>query len=109
MARRDDVQAAYFQLLRAREELEQLRRYAEYVERERQRLAEFAAQTRTAAEPVPIRLRRMLRPSDDALAKALGDRAAVLEDEGRRLPPRIAAAESFVAEAESEHDRLRSA
>lgn len=107
MTRRDDVQAAYFQLLRAREELDHVRRFAEYVEDERRRMRRVRSETEASADRVPARLRRVLRPADEQLAQALERRAGVLDDEARRLPDRIAAAQEFVVEAEREHDALR--
>ncbi|MDX1620802.1 MAG: hypothetical protein R3320_07425 [Nitriliruptorales bacterium] len=104
---RDEVQAAYFALLRAREELEALQRYQEYLRRERERLIAAAEARRQAARTVDRRLRRALRPTDDQLDKAVEQRMRVVEDELRRLPDRIEAARRYVEESEQEHDQLK--
>lgn len=104
---RDEVQAAYFALLRAREELEALRRYGEYLEAERRRLAEAAEQRHALVAEVDPRLARALRHADEALDKALELRRRVIADELRRLPDRLEAAEAFVAESEREHEQLK--
>lgn len=104
---RDEVQAAYFALLRAREELEALRRYGEYLELERRRLAQAVEARRALAEDVDTRLTRALRHTEEALDKAVELRRRVVADELRRLPDRIAAAESFVVESEQEHEQLK--
>lgn len=104
---RDEVQAAYFALLRAREELEALQRYGEYLEAERRRLAATVERRRELVSDVDPRLARALRHTDEALDKAVELRRRVIADELRRLPGRIEAAEAFVAESEREHDQLK--
>ena len=57
MSGRDEAQAAYFALLRAREELELLTRHEEYLRAELQRLRRTAAEEaalRAAAPPDPL-------------------------------------------------------
>lgn len=104
---RDETQAAYFALLRAREELESLQRYAEELERERSRLRELQSANEAAAQRMPPKLGRHLRHTDEALSKAIELRLRVVADELRRVPERLAAAQAFVDECEQEHDRLR--
>lgn len=100
MSGRDEAQAAYFALLRAREELELLGRHEEYLRAELQRLRRATAEEaalRAAAPPGP---RRPLRTSDEALEEVVARRIALLEDELARLPARLAAAAAFVDECE---------
>jgi len=106
---RNEVEAAYFTLLRAREELDQLRRYDEYLTLEAQRLRRSAAEAAALAETVPRRIRRGLRHTDGPLTEATDARLRAIEDERPRLPDRIAAAEDFVAACEQEHAALRDA
>lgn len=106
-APRDEVDAAYFTLLRAREELDGLRRYREYLEDERRRLVRFASEGRALADSVAASSRRALRHTDGPLDKALETRRAVIDDELSRLPGREEAAAAFVDECEQRHTRLR--
>ena len=107
MARRDDEQAAYFALLRAREELAALQRYAEYLVAERARIDEFVARGTELDETVDGRLRRALRHTDEAVGEALELRRRVIADERRRLPERIEAAQAYVDECEAAHAAMR--
>ncbi|GGI04733.1 hypothetical protein [Egicoccus halophilus] len=104
---RDETEAAYFTLLRAREDLDALRRYEEYLRDEAGRLRRFVSEGEALADPVDPRLRRALRHTDQPLLDAVGTRAAVLRDEQARLPDRIEAAEAFVDDCEVQHERLR--
>lgn len=106
---RDEVEAAYFTLLRAREELDQLHRYDEYLRLEAQRLRRATAEAAALAETLPRRLRRPLRHTDGPLTEATEARLRAIDDERPRLPDRIAAAEAFVAACEHEHAALRDA
>lgn len=106
---RDEVEAAYFTLLRAREELDALRRYDEYLTLEAQRLRRGTAEGAALAETVSRRVRRGLRHTDGPLIEATDARLRAIEDERPRLPDRIAAAEQFVAACEQEHAALRDA
>lgn len=106
MARSDEKQAAYFALLRAREELDALRRYDEYLGAERVRLDAFAAGGTELDTSVDARLRRALRHTDGPIAEALELRRRVMADERRRLPARIEAAQAYVDEAEAAHAAL---
>lgn len=107
MARRDDEQAAYFALLRAREELAALQRYAEYLAAERQRIDAFVAAGTELDTTVDPRLRRALRHSDEPVGEALELRRRVLADERRRVPDRIEAAQAYVDECETAHAAMR--
>lgn len=105
--RRDEVEAAYFTLLRAREELDGIRRYGEYLAEEARRLRRFMAEGQALADTVDRRLRRALRHTDTPLADAVDARLAVIADEQRGLPDRETAAAAFVAECEREHAVLQ--
>ena len=107
MARGDDEQAAYFALLRAREELAALQRYAEYLVAERSRIDEFVARGAELDETVDTRLRRALRHTDEPLGEALELRRRVIADERRRMPERIEAAQAYVDECEAAHAAMR--
>lgn len=104
---RDELEAAYFALLRAREELAGLRRYEDYLRDERARLRRFDQEGAALAETVEPRFRRVLAHTDPLLAEALRARVAVIEEELLRLPERLAGAEEFVADSEREHHQLR--
>ncbi len=105
---RDQVEAAYFTLLRAREEVTQLTRYGEVLHDEERRLHRFRTEGAALATRVDRRLWRALRHTEGAIDEALDARLAVIADERARLPDRLAAAEAFVLEAESAHEQLRS-
>lgn len=104
---RDEVEAAYFTLLRAREELDALRRYEEFLAEEGRRLRRFTSEGEALAEAAALRLRRPLRPSEELITEAVRSRLAVIDDELGRVPDRLTAAEAFVTECEHEHDTLR--
>lgn len=105
--RSDDVEAAYFALLRAQEEVSDLRRYIEYLEDEARRLRRSTSEADALSTQAPPRLRRRLLHTDGPLAEAVRLRLEVIDDELRRLPDQLADAEADVAEREAEHDRLR--
>lgn len=100
MTGRDEAQAAYFALLRAREEVQLLARHEEYLTAELRRLRRTAAEERALRTGAPSEPRRALRESDEALEEVLGRRVALIEDELRRLPARVEAATAFVEECE---------
>jgi hypothetical protein len=104
---RNEVETAYFTLLRAREDLSALRRYEDYLRDEARRLRRFTAEGDALADTVDPRLRRALRHTDTPLVDAIKARLALLADEAARLPERIAAAERYVEECEREHERLK--
>ena len=103
----DDVEAAYFALLRAQDEASDLRRYIEYLEDEARRLRRSTAEADALSTQAPPRLRRRLLHTDAPLAEAVRLRLEVIDDEMRRLPDQLADAEADVAAREAEHDRLR--
>lgn len=104
---RDDVDAAYFALLRAREELDGVRRYQEHLRDEARRLRRFIAEGEALADSIDRRLRRPLRHTDEPLREALRVRLAVIEEELQAVPEREKAAEDFVADCERVHAQLR--
>lgn len=107
MRGRDELQAAYFALLRAREELQALQRYEEFLHAEHERLTAFVAAGDALDERVDRRIRRALAHTDDELARAVRRRLGAVADELSHLPARLEAAANYVVEAEREHDRLR--
>ena len=109
MRARDELEAAYFALLRAREELSQLERFREYLDDERRRLRRFVAEGSALDDTVAPRFRRRLAHTDRPLADAVKTRQNVIEDELQRLPARITAAQAFVDECEREHADLKQA
>jgi hypothetical protein len=106
MPERSEREAAYFALLRARDELSDLRRYAEHLDDELRRLRRTEREEEALRSSVSPRTRRVLRASDGELRDVSDRRIALIEDERARLPNRISAAEAFVAECERHHDVL---
>lgn len=104
---RNDTESAYFTLLRAREDLDALRRYEEYLAAEARRLRRTANEAAALAGEVDRRLLRALMHTDKPLAEAVEARQRVIADEANRLPDRIEAAEAFVEECEREYEILR--
>lgn len=104
---RDEVDAAYFTLLRAREELDGVRRYTDYLREESRRLRRTLSEGAALADSVDRRLRRPLRHTDQPLEDAIRARLAVIDEELAELPEREAAAERFVEECERDHAQLR--
>lgn len=104
---RDEVEAAYFTLLRAREELAELRRWEEYLAEELRRLRRFLSEGEALADTVDRRQHRALRHTEGPLREAVDARMGAVRDEQERVPDRIAAAEQFVEECEREHAALR--
>lgn len=107
MSRKSEYDAAYFTLLRAREEVDHLRRYQEFLEEELTRLAEFVTAVDDAPEVVPRKYRRMVDGTAQQLIEAVGRRRAIVLAEKRKTPERISAAEAFVIECEEELAALR--
>jgi hypothetical protein len=103
----DEVQAAYFALLRAREELSALGRYGEHLESERRRIHRFIAEGDALDAHVDPHLRRRIAHTDAALSRALRARLEAVAVEEERLPERLQAAQAFVDECEQDHARLR--
>jgi hypothetical protein len=107
MADKRERDAAYFTLLRARKELDDLRRHSEWLVDEQRRVRRFQAESAAAADTIPARLRRPLGPVDTALAETFEARLGVLADEIAKMPARIEDAEAFVVECEAEQEALR--
>jgi hypothetical protein len=104
---RNEVEAAYFALLRAREEVAALRAYEEYLQAEARRLRRTSAESRALADQVDRRYLRTLRHTDQPLEDAVKERLAVIGDELDRIPDRLTAAEEYVSDCEREHARQR--
>lgn len=107
MTRKAEYDAAYFTLLRAREELSYLRRYQEYLAEELGRLADFARAVDDAPDVVPRKFRKMVDATAKPLLEAVGRRRAVVMSEQDRMPERIQAQEAFVEECEADLAALR--
>jgi len=104
---RSEYDAAYFTLLRAIEERDDLLRYRDWLADERARLDAFADETRDRTDVLPRKVRRPLDGTTRPLLEAVGRRRAVVLDEQRRMDDRVGAAEAFVTECEAEVDALR--
>ena len=100
MGERAEREAAYFALLRARDELDALGRYRDHLEAEARRLRRSRAEEEALRTLVDPRLRRPLKASDEALTEVVTRRLALVEDELTRLPARLEAALAFVGECE---------
>ncbi|CAN5922154.1 hypothetical protein BH23ACT10_BH23ACT10_10990 [soil metagenome] len=109
MAARSEYDAAYFTLLRAREEHDDLLRYREFLITERERLDAFVTQVRAESDAVPRRMRRPIDQTTKAVVEAIGVRRAVVLAESERMNDRITNAQAFVEECETEVDELRGA
>jgi phytoene/squalene synthetase len=107
MSAKSEYDAAYFTLLRAREEREDLQRYAEYLEAEQQRLEEFAAATRDNLDELPRRVTRPIATTTKGVLEAVGRRRAAVLDERKRMDQRLSNADRFVEECELEVQTLR--
>lgn len=106
---RDEVETAYFTLLRARDEAAGLRRYEEYLRAEQQRLRRGRSEAEALRDSLEARQRRPLRPTWQRLVEAEEEHLRLVADELDRLPDRIAAADGYVEECEHEHATLRGA
>jgi hypothetical protein len=107
MAGSREYDAAYFTLLRAIEERDDLLRYRERLEAEQTRLDAFADATEGVDADLPRRLRRPLNSTTKQLLEAVGRRRALVLDELARMDGRLEAAEAFVRECEEEVASLR--
>jgi len=107
MTAKSEYEAAYFTLLRAREEFDNLQRYREYLDREALRLDRFIQETRALVEAVAPRVRRTIDQTQKPLIEAAGRRRSVALDELGRMDDRMAAAAAFVEECELEVSALR--
>lgn len=108
MTAKSEYDAAYFTLLRAREERDDLLRYAEYLEKEQERLERFAAETRDGMDQLPRKVVRPIAATTKGVLEAIGRRRSAVMDERRRMAQRIDNADRFVEECELEVDALRS-
>lgn len=107
MSAKSEYDAAYFTLLRAIEERDDLLRYRDWLQEERERLDAFSEATGSRTDRLPRRVRRPIELTTKPLLEAVGRRRAAVLDEQRRIDDRIAAAEAFVAECEAEVAALR--
>lgn len=107
MATRSEYDAAYFTLLRAREEHSDLLQYREFLVAERDRLDAFVQQVRAQADVVPRKMRRPVDQTTKAVVEAIGVRRSVVLTESERIDDRIANAQAFVEECEAEVEDLR--
>lgn len=105
-AARTEVEAAYFALLRARDELSLISRYEEYLQHEGQRLRRGQGEASALADALSDRARRSLRSSDTELAEVVERRLRLIDDELSRLPDRITAASAYIEECERTHALL---
>lgn len=107
MRAKDEVEAAYFALLRAREEVEDLRRFEDFLSDEIRRLRRFQSEGRAHEDTIKAPFRRRIVHTQRPLHEAIESRIETCTDELRRMEARLLAAESFVQECETRHDRLR--
>ena len=107
MTARSEYDAAYFTLLRAREERESLQRYAEFLETELDRLERFAVETRDLLDEIPRKVARPIAATTKGVLEAVGRRRSAILDERRRMEERLLNADRFVEECELEVDTLR--
>jgi hypothetical protein len=107
MSAKSEYDAAYFTLLRALEERDEVLRYRDFLEREVERLESFATETRELVEALPRRVRRPVDLTTRATVEVVGRRRAVVLEELRRVPDRLTNAERFVAECEADLAALR--
>jgi hypothetical protein len=107
MSQKSEYDAAYFTLLRAREELDHLRRYQDYLDEELERLAAFTEAVDTAGERVPAKYRKLVDASAKPVLDAVKARRALVRAERQKVPTRISDQEAFVVECEDEVQRLR--
>ncbi len=107
MSARSERDAAYFTLLRAREEHADLLTYRELLDEELRRLDGFVADTRAMSERLPARLRKPVEQTTRQMLEAVGRRRSVVEDERRKVEQRLVDAQDFVEECEADVARLR--
>jgi hypothetical protein len=107
VSRRAEEEAAYFTLLRAREELDHLRRYQRFLDEELDRLGDVRRSVEQAASAIPRKFRRMVDSTDKQLLEAVGRRRAIVLSEQEKVPQRLADQEAFVTECEADLAALR--
>ena len=108
MSAKSEYDAAFFTLLRAREERDDLLRYSEFLDAELTRCESFADETRDLIDALPRKMTRTIAGTTKPLLEAVGRRRAAVLDERKRMADRIANADRFVEECELELDALRS-
>lgn len=104
---RDQIEAAYFTLLRAREEVTSLQRYGELLAEESRRLERTRREGQALAAQADRRLWRALSDSQTALDEATDLRLRVIAEERALLDERVRAAEDYVRTCEDAHEQLR--
>lgn len=107
MTAKSEYDAAYFTLLRAREEREALQRYAEFLETEQERLEAFATETRDRMDDLSPKVTRPIAATTKGVLEAVGRRRSAVLDERKRMTQRLENADRFVEECELEVDALR--
>lgn len=108
MSKQAEYEAAYFTLLRAREDLDHLHRYQYVLDEEISRLRGWITSLRDeVGSQVPGVIRRRLDDSVKVTIEALQERIKVVEGELRALPNRIDAQQTFVHECEHEVESLK--
>ena len=107
MTREAEYEAAYFTLLRARDELATLLRYQELLDAEVRRLDAFSTAVRDAFDPLPRAYRKNIDATAKPLLEAVGRRRSTVLSELERLPGRLTAAQAFVEECERDLASLR--
>lgn len=107
MSAKSEYEAAYFTLLRAREELDHLRTYQRFLDEELARLSTFVTATNSCPDVVPRKFRRMVDSTAKPLVEAVGRRRSVVLSERDAVPERVDAQEAFVRELEEDVAALR--
>lgn len=107
MTAKSEFDAAYFTLLRAREERDSLLRYGEFLDAELTRLDQFAMETRDLMDDLPRKVARPIATTTKGVLEAVGRRRAAVLDERKRMDQRLANADRFVEECELEVEALR--
>lgn len=108
MSRQDEYEAAYFTLLRAREQAEHLNRYGQILEAERLRLVQWMATLREEmGSQIPAAIRRPIDANVGMVVEALEHRLELVIDEERQLPKQIEAQLAFILECVAEVDQLK--
>lgn len=108
MSKQAEYEAAYFTLLRAREDLDHLHRYQYILDEEITRLQGWITILREeVGTQVPGVIRRRLDDSVKVTIEGLQERIKVAEGELRALPNRIDDQQGFVNECEQEVEQLK--
>lgn len=108
MSQQAEYEAAYFTLLRAREDLDHLHRYQYILDEEIIRLQGWIAILREeVGTQVPGVIRRRLDDSVKVTIEGLQERIKVAEGELKALPKRIDDQQIFVHECEQEVEQLK--